>query len=251
MESNKSTSKTIREIEELSFNAWPALQTLMFDGWIIRFADGYSKRANSVNPVYDSRIDIEEKISACEQMYRGKNLPVVFKLTTSVHPENLDDILRSHEYQMDSTTSVQTLGSIEGYGICEVELNETCTGEWLAGVYRLNNVNEKIQPTVKRMLGNIIPKKCFAIIRREDQGIAYGFGVLQNKYIGLYDVVVDPSFRNQGYGRRLIFSLLAWGKQNTARKAYLQVMLNNAPALHLYSRLGFQEAYQYWYRVKR
>ena len=59
MDSNKLTSKTIREIEELSFNAWPALQTLMFDGWIIRFADGYSKRANSVNPVYDSRIDID------------------------------------------------------------------------------------------------------------------------------------------------------------------------------------------------
>jgi N-acetylglutamate synthase len=27
-------------------------------------------------------------------------------------------------------------------------------------------------------------------------------------------------------------------------------MCNNTPALRLYARLGFQEVYQYWYRVK-
>ena len=35
-----------------------------------------------------------------------------------------------------------------------------------------------------------------------------------------------------------------------AQGAYLQVMLNNPPALALYQRLGFAEAYRYWYRVK-
>lgn len=48
-------------IEELSMNAWSALQTKLYDGWILRFADGYSKRANSINPIYDSRISLEHK----------------------------------------------------------------------------------------------------------------------------------------------------------------------------------------------
>ena len=69
-------------------------------------------------------------------------------------------------------------------------------------------------------------------------------------YIGLFDIVTDPAFRNRGYGRRVVKNLLAWGRQNDAEKAYLQVMLNNAPALHLYSKIGFTEAYQYWYRIK-
>jgi len=49
----------------------------------------------------------------------------------------------------------------------------------------------------------------------------------------------------------VISNLFLWGWQNQARKAYLQVMLDNSPALHLYARLGFQEEYQYWYRIKR
>jgi ribosomal protein S18 acetylase RimI-like enzyme len=47
-----------------------------------------------------------------------------------------------------------------------------------------------------------------------------------------------------------MYGLLSWAKQQGAQKTYLQVMLNNAPALRLYEKLGFKEAYQYWYRLK-
>ena len=38
-------------LEELAMNAWPAIQTYLYDGWIVRFANGYTKRANSVTAV--------------------------------------------------------------------------------------------------------------------------------------------------------------------------------------------------------
>jgi ribosomal protein S18 acetylase RimI-like enzyme len=45
--------------------------------------------------------------------------------------------------------------------------------------------------------------------------------------------------------------LVNWGKEYSAKCAYLQVVLENVPALNLYSKMGFKERYQYWYRIKR
>jgi len=74
--------------------------------------------------------------------------------------------------------------------------------------------------------------------------------VLQDGCLGLFDIITDEGQRRRGYGRQLMQGLLAWGKQQGARSAYLQVMLNNPPALALYAGLGFREVYRYWYRVK-
>ena len=61
---------TIQRIEELSINAWPALQTMLYAGWVLRFAAGYTRRANSINPLYGSTIEVGEKIQACERAFR-------------------------------------------------------------------------------------------------------------------------------------------------------------------------------------
>jgi len=42
----------IRDLESRSMTAWPSFQTIIDDGWVQRFAGGYSGRANSVYPLY-------------------------------------------------------------------------------------------------------------------------------------------------------------------------------------------------------
>jgi hypothetical protein len=74
-------SNSIRYLEELSFNAHPSLQTQYYDGWVLRFANGYSSRANSVNAIYPSTIDLKEKIEECEKRYFKHDLPCIFKVT--------------------------------------------------------------------------------------------------------------------------------------------------------------------------
>ncbi len=70
-----------RRLEEVALNAWPALQQMLFDGWVLRFAKGYTKRANSVNPVFASSLDIDEKIDTCTRLYGDQGLPLIFRLT--------------------------------------------------------------------------------------------------------------------------------------------------------------------------
>jgi GNAT superfamily N-acetyltransferase len=45
--------------------------------------------------------------------------------------------------------------------------------------------------------------------------------------------------------------MLGWAQENGARHAYLGVVELNSPARRLYDKLGFREAYRYWYRVPK
>jgi ribosomal protein S18 acetylase RimI-like enzyme len=242
----------LTSIEELSLNSWPSLQTVVYDGWILRFAHGYTRRANSVNPLYVSTLEVEQKISFCESLYESKNLPVTFKMTGQVHPSDLDERLASHGYQKDSPTSVQVLdldsATLDEWP--EVNLEEELSEEWLDHFCHMSSISGINRDTLRKILTSIIPRHCFVSLRLEGQIAACGLGVLQAEYVGLFDIVTNAAYRRRGYGTQIVKTILAWGRQNSARHAYLQVMLNNAAGLHLYSKLGFTEMYQYWYRIK-
>ena len=107
------TTLTPRRIEELTLNGWPALQTVLLDGWVLRFADGYTRRANSVNPLYpsgevgDSPERLARKVEQCEALYAQRGLDTVFKLTEASEPAGLDALLERRGYEREATTSVQ------------------------------------------------------------------------------------------------------------------------------------------------
>jgi ribosomal protein S18 acetylase RimI-like enzyme len=67
--------------------------------------------------------------------------------------------------------------------------------------------------------------------------------------VGLFDLGVAPALRGRGHGGRLLAGMLRWGLARGARRAYLQVLATN-PAIRLYERAGFREAYRYWYRAR-
>jgi ribosomal protein S18 acetylase RimI-like enzyme len=277
----------IRTIEELSLNAWPALQTILVDGWVLRFAGGYTRRANSVNPLYPSQDDLAGKVARCERLYRDRGLPVVFKLTAESCPPELDACLAERGYALDALTSVQRVDYLppnplparegapdsqrpagewvpdsrlpwEAKGARgvrfpdegDVELTEEVTEEWFDAFCRASNLASQRRPIAWQMLHAIVSATAFAAIRHEDEVISCGFAVAQDGYVGFYDIVTDPRYRRRGLGEQLMAGLMRWGQAQGATTAYLQVMMNNPPALALYAKLGFDEAYRYWYRVK-
>ncbi|WP_339237584.1 GNAT family N-acetyltransferase [Oceanobacillus sp. FSL W7-1281] len=241
-----------KTIEELSLNNWQPLSTLLYDGWVLRFANGYTKRANSIQPIFYSTYELEQKIDVCEKIYSDNNLRPTFKITPFVQPENLDDILKEQAYSMVDYTSVQTiaLDTISEPALHRVIIDEKINREWLDRFCQLNNVEEKNKDTMMQMLSNIVTRKCFISLYYNEEVIACGLGIIEREYIGLYDIVTASQYRNQGFAEQLILHLLKWGKDKGAKYSYLAVLLNNEPALRLYSKIGFSEIYRYWYRVK-
>ncbi len=242
----------IRHLEELSLNALPALETTYLDGWVVRFANGYTKRANSINPLYASGSNLETKIAYCESMYAVRKQPTVYKMTALAEPKGLDDMLARSGYREEPGASVQmlSLDALNKPNEGRVTLSADANDQWLGAYFRLNNVQERYMPTMRHMLEHIAPQKCLAAVHIDGQVAAVGLGVLDRGFLGLFDIVTEPTMRQKGYGHQLMLYLLNWGKANGADYAYLQVMLSNSPALYLYEKLGFHEIYRYWYRVK-
>ena len=46
----------VQQLETRLINAWPSLECQLAEGWILRFAKGYSKRANAATPLDPGRL---------------------------------------------------------------------------------------------------------------------------------------------------------------------------------------------------
>ena len=233
-------------IEELSLRAWPAFEEHIYDGWILRFAEGYTKRANSVNLLGPGTIDVSEKIAHCEKIYGEHGLPTVFKLVSGVAPPGIDRALEERGYSRLDETSVRTL-SFEGYTPRqEIEHYTRANDAWLTAFARCSGIDNGDK--LARILHNIPGETVFAYTEGEGRITACGLGVLDRGYLWCFDIVVDECYRGKGYGRRIMEGLLGEGARRGAGTAYLQVVAGNRPAENLYDSLGFAEIYRYWYR---
>jgi GNAT superfamily N-acetyltransferase len=238
-------------IEQTSLNAWPCLQQLHYDGWILRFANGYTRRANSVNPIYEGTLDVVTKITGCQEIYRRRQLTPVFKISPFAQPAELDDLLADLGYHRNAPTSVQlrALAGVPAPAATPGRQWSTPTAAWVKAFVHLNRISASQVPALQDILHNIVPETNFTVVQHQHQPVACGLAVLEGSYVGLFDLVTDPAQRQRGFGTELILGLLAWAKERGASTAYLQVMLNNEPAQKLYAKLGFEELYKYWYRL--
>jgi N-acetylglutamate synthase len=259
-------------IEEMSLGAWPALQTVVFDGWLLRFAEGYTKRSNSVNPLYASTLPLAEKIEACEELYASRGLPTVFKITAAESQAPIDEALAARGYARMDETRVMALdlaagtppraaaprtaapreaapvpaGAADG-ARAAVSLADSFSGEWIDAFCACGR-HEAERGVIERILGNVVAPTAVASVREEGVIVGCGYGALDRGWVGLFDIAVREDCRRRGHGEATVSAILDRARELGAARAYLQVVAGNAPAERLYEGLGFREEYRYWYR---
>lgn len=244
-----------KSIEEITLNTWPAEQSVLLNGWVLRTAAGYTKRANSVNPLYgaeSSHADLTDQIKLAEQYYKDAGLKPVFKMTPYIQPANLDEVLADHGYTIVEPSSVRIL-DLAALAAPElrfqVQIQENLTEEWLSAFTELAELSVVNRSTLTRMLSASLLHQGYILLFNDGVPTACGLGIIQNGYIGLFDIITATDQRRQGMAEQLLLALLHWGKTQGATTAFLQVVQANAGASALYDKLGFKEIYQYWYRV--
>lgn len=238
----------IRKFEELQMNAWPSFNTEFLDGWILRYANGYTKRANSVIPLYNSMMQNEEKIKICQQKYSMRSFPAIFKLTDLNHDLDKELELLNYNKIDESIIRTKNLTIIEKEIPDGIIVNRDLTDEWLISFCKFADLNNRLKPAAIELLKRISnPVICCSKILT-DKTIGVGLGVVDNEHVGLFDIIVDENFRRKGYGEEIINTILYESVKLGAKTAYLQVVAENYPANLLYDKLGFNELYRYWYR---
>jgi N-acetylglutamate synthase len=252
MTSDNDSKALIQELEIRSMRAWPALTTRYYDGWVLRFAHGYTGRANSIHPIYSGELDLETRIICCETVYRRQNQQTLFKLTPASFPTDLDAALGARGYSLPYEVSVLTadLSQMQTASSSQVKTSSRVNDLWLWHYFRMSGTDRRHRDTLVQMLGLLTPTACYAVLEKGDDIVALGIGVYEAGMLGLFKIETDPRYRRQGFGTALVSTLLDWGKSQGATLAYLQTEPENEPALRLYDKLGFQELYRYWYRTQ-
>jgi ribosomal protein S18 acetylase RimI-like enzyme len=239
----------IAELERLADEAWPAAVVEEHDGWLLRWAEGPWNRTNSVAAVAPGRAPLAAKIDHAERWYSERDRPANFKLTEASQPPELADLLRRRGYAEGFTVSVQTRPAATTAGRAEIRIDRRPTPEWLAAKRRIAGGTGERARHLPELLGRIAHPIAFASQISSGAVVGVGLGVVTSRHVGVFDLAVDTEQRRRGVATRLIRALAGWGVSQGAETAYLQVETTNAAALDLYRRLGFSEAYRYWYRV--
>ncbi len=247
----------IQQFEEMCLNGHVALNSFFYDGWILKFSEGYTGRANSVSLLYPSSKPIEEKVAFCENMYKKQGLPCQFKLTEL--DTELNDYLAKRGYKpvTPSDLMVCDLGcpvkpdndttSPENDSKTEY-IFSTSPDEWLPIFFKIHEINDAHnQDVYTRMLSKVLVDTIYCTLIYNGKPAACSSAAIENGYMLLQNVIVAAEYRGLGLGKKVCTALLEKSRQSGAHHSYLQVIQTNTVAVNLYKKLGFEKIYSYWY----
>lgn len=85
-----------------------------------------------------------------------------------------------------------------------------------------------------------LPDTLYLVVRDAEKLVGY-CGFLQSfDEADITNVAVTPEHRSRGVGRYMLKELMARGNKRGIHRYTLEVRAGNAPALHLYQKLGFE-----------
>jgi hypothetical protein len=103
--------ETIRGCEERLVNVWPAVSTLLMEGWVVRFAHGYSGRANSASAVVPGARMSSALLDTIEKLYRDAGLKPSVRITPLANAA-VEPLLMQRGYRIKDESRMMMLPTL-------------------------------------------------------------------------------------------------------------------------------------------
>ncbi|MBT3151462.1 GNAT family N-acetyltransferase [Streptomyces sp. CHD11] len=219
---------------------------------------GFTRRANSVLPLGDPGVPLDDALTAVRAWYAARDLPAYIQTATGAQgtQELLCAELERRGWTREVTAEVWT-GSLApladpGTEPSGVVLSREADEAWLAR-YRRKGVSgvalrvlEGGSPRSGGAGSGGGPSVWFATVPGgTDTPAAIGRCVVDGRWAGFAAVEVDPARRRRGLATAVMAALARRALDEGASAAWLQVEADNAGARALYGRLGFAAHHAY------
>ncbi|MEO3873070.1 GNAT family N-acetyltransferase [Nonomuraea sp. B12E4] len=238
----------------LVHEAWPAYEQHVHEGWVLRYAGGVTKRANSVLALTIPQ-DLDGAIGAAEAFYRERGQRCVFSMGSNSAPGLEDELARRGYGQVDSTiimAGTPRLDSANGDGNgggdrgggSGVRIAERPWPGWLETWWTVDGRFDSAVEVAERICTGV--PAWYAAYEEDGMALAVGRGVPQGDTLGIYCMATLPQARRRGLARKVLRALMRHGGTNSA---YLVTTAPNQAAQALYRSEGFETAGRYHYRA--
>ncbi|MFC5959288.1 GNAT family N-acetyltransferase [Streptomyces pratens] len=304
------------ELARVAARAWPPVESERLGGWELRAAVGegphdegppgrsapgerpwgagagrrvgFTRRANSVLPLGDPGMPLDEALTTVCRWYAERGLPAYVQTATGAEgtQEALGAELERRGWVREVTAELWVGGLApvadagpapsggEPAGV-DVLLSREADEAWLARYQRrgVNEVALKVlgggssrsggSPRSSQAESGGGPSVWFATVPAGDGGpgggapggaapAAIGRCVVDGRWAGFSAVEVDPALRRRGLASAVMAALARRALDEGASAAWLQVEEDNAAAHALYGRMGFAAHHSYHhYRAPR
>ncbi|MFV8395971.1 N-acetylglutamate synthase, CG3035 family [Corynebacterium hindlerae] len=243
----------IRAVETATAMAFPGIEHVWQDGWLLRAGDGITERSNSAAPLGSSAGLTPVPMAAIQEFYDRHNLPVQLLIPDRIGNSALQ-FARTHGWSFGPDIVVMTRELSDPDPLptkIRFDIQDQPDEDWL----KLYHFRGQPLPAhaLELLRTQIEGHMCFGrILSETGETIAITRGTLTEtpdgrRFLGYSAVEVAPAYRRQGLGTALGQRMVNWGIEHGATDAYLQVLASNDAGIGLYEKLGFVEHHRHRY----
>lgn len=233
------------ELARVAARAWRPVESERLGEWELRAASGFTRRANSVLPLGDPGVPLDEALTSVRDWYAARDLPAYIQTATGA--EGTQELLcaeleaRGWTREVTAELWIGSLAPIGDREAPEVVLSREADDAWL-GRYQRKGLSE----VALKVLGSG-PSVWFATVSGAagQAPAAIGRCVVDGRWAGFAAVEVDPAHRRQGLATAVMAALARRALDEGASAAWLQVEDDNTGARAMYAGMGFGPHHAY------